>query len=61
MFTLFSTVGYGDYTGGTKYEYLITLLLEFTGLLVFSWVFLLLENVLSINFSYDRFISEKVD
>ena len=46
MFTVFSTVGYGDFAGGTKYEYLITLLLS---------------NVLARNFSYDRFISEKVD
>ena len=61
MFTVFSTVGYGDFAGGTKYEYLITLLLEFAGLLVFSWISLLLSNVLARNFSYDRFISEKVD
>lgn len=31
-----TTVGYGDYTGATNAEYLITLILEFAGLVVFS-------------------------
>ena len=38
VFEVFSTVGYGDFAGGTKFEYLITLTLEFSGLLVFSWI-----------------------
>lgn len=36
IFTVITTVGYGDYTGGTTIEYLISIVLEFTGLCVFS-------------------------
>ena len=53
VFQVFSTVGYGDFTGGTKYEYLITLFLEFLGLLVFSWISYLLEILLNKNFNYE--------
>ena len=34
--TVITTVGYGDYTGGTTREYAVTLFLEFFGLLVFT-------------------------
>ena len=61
MFTLFSTVGYGDFVGSTKYEYLITLVLQFAGLLIFSLISILLANVLSRSFSYSQFIAEKID
>ena len=59
IFEVFSTVGYGDFAGGTKYEYLITLLLEFSGLLVFSWIFHLLSTLLNKHFDYEQFILEK--
>ena len=42
VFEVFSTVGYGDFAGGTKYEYLVSLILEFSGLLVFSEITYLL-------------------
>jgi len=60
VFTVFSTVGYGDFAGGNKLEYLITLLFEFTGLLVFSWISLLLANFVSTQFSFSLFISTKI-
>jgi len=53
IFEVFSTVGYGDFAGGTKYEYSITLLLEFSGLLVFSWIFHLLTRLLNKHFDYE--------
>ena len=59
IFEVFATVGYGDFAGGTKYEYLITLLLEFSGLLVFSWIFHLLSTLLNKHFDYEQFILEK--
>ena len=52
MFELFSTVGYGDFAGGTQYEYLITIMLQFAGLLIFSLTSLLIENIMARNFSY---------
>lgn len=59
VFEIFSTVGYGDFAGGTKYEYFITLFLEFSGLLVFSWISFLLATLLDKSFDYEHFISEK--
>ena len=59
VFEIFSTVGYGDFVGGTKYEYIITLMIEFLGLLIFSWITQLLENVLAKGFNYDDFIASK--
>ena len=56
---MFSTVGYGDFAGGTKYEYIITFFLEFSGLLVFSYISLLLSTLLGKNFDYGLFIAEK--
>ena len=34
--TVITTVGYGDYSGGTTLELIITICLEFLGLVVFS-------------------------
>ena len=34
--TVITTVGYGDYSGGTTLEYEYTMCLEFFGLLVFA-------------------------
>ena len=34
--TVIFTVGYGDYTGGTVAEYLISIVLEFTGITLMS-------------------------
>jgi hypothetical protein len=47
VFEVLSTVGYGDFVGGTNSEYMITLLLEFTGLLIFAWIGMLLVKVLA--------------
>jgi Ion channel len=42
VFEVMTTVGYGDFAGGTKIEYIVTFFLEFAGLFVFSWISLLL-------------------
>ena len=34
--TVVTTVGYGDYSGGTSLELIYTILLEFSGIMVFS-------------------------
>lgn len=60
MFELYSTVGYGDFAGGTKYEYSFTLLLEFIGILIFSSITILSSNVMARQFDYEKFLSDKV-
>jgi len=40
VFTIIATVGYGDYTGGTRIEYCISMVYEFLGILFVSfWMF----------------------
>lgn len=36
IYTVISTVGYGDYSGGTRIEYIICMIMELFGLVVFS-------------------------
>lgn len=36
--TIVTTVGYGDYTGGTTLEYIYTMFIEFAGIVVFAQV-----------------------
>ncbi len=43
VFTLITTVGYGDFVGGTTAEYLVSLLMELTGFIVFSILNTLME------------------
>ena len=40
-----STVGYGDYTGGTLAEYFVSIILEFVGLIIFSILMYLVTEV----------------
>ncbi len=56
-----STVGYGDFAGTTKIEYLSTLLLEFGGLIVFAYLSFFLMKIQTGSFDYDQFLSEKFD
>lgn len=59
IFTLVTTVGYGDFTGSTKGEYLITVLFQFAGILIFSMISFLIVKVLQNNFDFTVFVSEK--
>jgi hypothetical protein len=43
VFSLITTVGYGDFVGGTTAEYLVSLLIELTGFIVFSILNMLME------------------
>jgi hypothetical protein len=52
ILTVITTVGFGDYTGGTMLEYLITVFLEFTGLIVFSVLMILITNVVESNYNF---------
>ena len=56
-----STVGYGEFAGTTKIEYLSTLILEFGGLLVFAFLSFFLMKIQTGSFDYDQFLTEKFD
>ena len=47
--TTITTVGYGDITGSTTYEYLFSMIVEFVGLTFFS----LMTGTVSVMFSGD--------
>ena len=53
--TTISTVGYGDYAGGTTLEYIVSLGLEFFGLVVFSLLEVTVTTVINYDISYDTF------
>jgi len=44
--TIISTTGYGDYTGGTQVEYLFSIVIEFTGVIVFVVLMYLVNNII---------------
>jgi hypothetical protein len=59
IFTLVTTVGYGDFVGATKVEYFITVFFMFWGVLIFSMISFLVVRVLINNFDFSVCLSEK--
>lgn len=59
MFTVVTTVGYGDFSGGTKIEYLISLYLEYFGLILFSIIIFQVGKFLNENFDFDELNDQK--
>lgn len=59
MFTVVTTVGYGDFSGGTKIEYLISLYLEYFGLILFSIIIFQIGKFLNENFDFDELNDQK--
>jgi hypothetical protein len=59
VFTIFTTVGYGDFTGGTTMEYLATIAIMFAAVICFSFLALLVNQLVSSGLTYEKFISEK--
>jgi len=45
VFEVITTVGYGDFAGGTTAEFLVSLLIEFSGLIVFTVLTLLVDQL----------------
>lgn len=43
VFSIITTVGYGEFVGGTTAEYLVSLQIELTGFIVFSILNMLME------------------
>ena len=59
VFTIFTTVGYGDFTGGTTMEYLVTIAIMFAAIICFSLLTLLVNQLVSSGLTYEKFISDK--
>ena len=51
-----STVGYGDYTGGTRAEYLFSLLVEFSGMTLCSVLMFSISKLFTEDFNFDTYI-----
>ena len=56
VFTVITTVGYGDYSGGTTLEYQVTLFYEGFGLVVFTLLQLTVTRVVSSSYEYKGYI-----
>ena len=54
-----STVGYGDYSGQTIYEYSFTMLVQFTGLLITSVLMVAITKFIDGDFTFDSYIELK--
>ncbi len=59
VFTIITTVGYGDFTGGTTVEYATTIGIEFVGLICFTVLTLLVNQLVGSGLTYEKFISDK--
>ena len=56
--TVVTTVGYGDYSGGTSLEYLVTIGLEFFGLVVFALLQVSVNTIVEYDISYESHCDE---
>lgn len=59
IFTVITTVGYGDFTGGTTGEYLVTIFIEFVGMICFTVLALLVNQLIESGLTYEKFIGNK--
>jgi hypothetical protein len=59
LFTILATVGYGDFTGGTTAEYLVTIAIEFMGIIVFAFLVFLMNKFLESGLTYELMIESK--
>ena len=59
IFTLFTTVGYGDFYGRKNVEYLVTILFEFFGIVVFSILSFLVVRLLEREYDFKMCMTDK--
>jgi hypothetical protein len=59
--TTVSTVGYGDYTAGTRSEILFVLFLEFVGFCFFGLMMYSVSAAFSGGFDFDKYADTKMD
>ena len=57
--TVITTVGYGDYAGGTTLEYQVTLFLELTGIVVFATLQIAVNSIVNSGTSFASYFDEK--
>ena len=57
--TVVTTVGYGDYSGGTSLEYIVTIALEFCGMVVFALLQVSVNTIVYYDTSYESHCGEK--
>ena len=58
--TVVTTVGYGDYAGGTTLEYMFTISLEFLGIIVFATLEVAVQQVVKKE-TFNGFLCKKYD
>lgn len=59
IFTIITTVGYGDFVGGTTAEYLVSIVIEFGGFINFAVFTLLVNQLVESGFTYDGMVAKK--
>ena len=59
VFTIITTVGYGDYTAGTTLEYQLTMFLMLFGVLVFSLIQISVTRVVNSKYHFKHYIEER--
>ena len=59
MATVFFTVWYGDYTGGTMAEILISISYEFTGIMMMSIIMYMITLLFNNNHKFSVYIDNK--
>lgn len=52
-----TTVGYGDYAGGTTIEYLFTLFLEFLGFVIFAGFYVAVLQIVQVETSWKAYVN----
>ena len=61
VFTVLTTVGYGDYTGQNSEEYLFTIFLEFCGLTLFALLTGLITPLVTPEIDFQGMLMIKTD
>ena len=61
VFTTLTTVGYGDYSGGTTAEYMVTLLYEFVGFCYNAVLISIMGSVFASETTFQDLLSDKLD
>ena len=60
IFEVITTVGYGDFTGKTPYEYVFSIILEFLGLSFFSFLMGSINTIFNTKDNFNDLIEEKL-
>ena len=59
VLTVITTVGYGDYSGGTTLEYQLSIFIEIFGLLVFTLMSSAVSRVVNSKYHFRHYIQER--